>query len=129
MLGRPYAMAGRVVHGQALGRTLGFPTANIRLMRRKSPVYGILAVWVRGIELRPLAAVASLGTRPTVNGVEPLLEVHVFDYAGDLYGRSLEIEFVAKLRDELKFDSLESMKVQMKVDAAQAREVLGTYRG
>ncbi len=129
LLGRPYAMAGRVVHGQALGRTLGFPTANIRLMRRKSPVYGILAVWVRGIELRPLAAVASLGTRPTVNGVEPLLEVHVFDYAGDLYGRSLEIEFVAKLRDELKFDSLESMKVQMKVDAAQAREVLGTYRG
>ena len=69
-------------------------------------------------------AFASLGTRPTVNGVEPLLEVHVFDFAGDLYGRLIEVEFIAKLRDEVKFDSLDSMVVQMKVDAAQAREIL-----
>jgi len=71
-----------------------------------------------------LPGVASLGTRPTVNGIEPLLEVHVFDYSGDLYGRAIEVEFVAKLRDEVKFDSLDAMKVQMKVDASQARDLL-----
>jgi riboflavin kinase / FMN adenylyltransferase len=124
LLGRPYRMMGRVAHGQQLGRTLGFPTANLRLMRRKSPLWGILAVRVRGIGSLPLDGVASLGTRPTVNGVEPLLEVHVFDFAGDLYGRELEVEFVAKLRDEAKFDSLDSMMVQMQVDASQARDVL-----
>jgi riboflavin kinase/FMN adenylyltransferase len=124
LLGRPYRMLGRAVHGRRLGRTLGFPTANLRLMRRKPPLWGILAVWVHGIDSRPLPGVASLGTRPTVNGIEPLLEVHVFDFSGDLYGRPLEIEFVAKLRDEAKFDSLEAMKVQMQIDAARAREVL-----
>ena len=124
LLGRPYRMTGRVTHGKELGRTLGFPTANLRLMRRKSPVWGILAVWAYGIASRPLAGVASLGTRPTVNGIEPLLEVHVFDYSGDLYGRAIEVEFVAKLRDEIKFDSLDAMMVQMKLDAAQARELL-----
>ncbi|HME38395.1 MAG TPA: bifunctional riboflavin kinase/FAD synthetase [Steroidobacteraceae bacterium] len=124
LLGRPYSMQGRVVHGRCLGRTLGFPTANLRLMRRKSPVWGILAVWAHGIESRPLPGVASLGTRPTVNGIEPLLEVHVFDFSGDLYGRGIEVEFVAKLRDEVKFDSLEAMMVQMKFDASQARDLL-----
>ena len=124
LLGRPYRMMGRVVYGRQLGRTLGFPTANLRLMRRKPPLWGILAVWVHGVASRPLPGVASLGTRPTVNGTEPLLEVHVFDYSGDLYGRAIEVEFVAKLRDEIKFDSLDSMMVQMKVDAAQARDIL-----
>lgn len=124
LLGRPYRMMGRVIRGKQLGRTLGFPTANLRLMRRKSPVWGILAVWARGIESRPLPGVASLGTRPTVNGVEPLLEVHVFDYSGDLYGRTIEVEFVAKLRDEVKFDSLDAMTIQMNVDGARARDLL-----
>lgn len=124
LLGRRYRMMGRVSYGKALGRTLGFPTANLRLMRRKSPIWGILAVRVYGIDSGPLAGVASLGTRPTVNGVEPLLEVHVFDFNGDLYGRSLEVEFIAKLRDEIKFDSLDAMIVQMKVDAVQARALL-----
>jgi len=124
LLGRPYRMLGRVVHGKELGRTLGFPTANLRLMRRKSPVQGILAVRVHGIESEPLNAVASLGTRPTVDGTEMLLEVHVFDFAGDLYGREIEVEFVAKLRDEVRFDSLDALIVQMKIDAAQARELL-----
>jgi riboflavin kinase / FMN adenylyltransferase len=124
LLGRRYRMMGRVVYGKALGRTLGFPTANLRLMRRKSPLWGILAVRVYGIEGVPLDGVASLGTRPTVNGVEPLLEVHVFDFDGDLYGRAIEVEFIAKLRDEVKFDSLDSLMVQMKVDAAQARDLL-----
>jgi riboflavin kinase / FMN adenylyltransferase len=129
LLGRPYRMMGRVVPGRRLGRTLGFPTANLQLMRRKSPVWGILAVWVRGIAARPLPGVASLGTRPTVNGVEPLLEVHVFDFSGDLYGRSIEVEFVAKLRDEVKFDSLDALVVQMKLDDAQARDLLSKVDG
>jgi riboflavin kinase/FMN adenylyltransferase len=124
LLGRRYRMIGRVAHGERLGRTLGFPTANLRLLRRKSPLWGILAVRVHGIDVQPLNGVASLGTRPTVNGVEPLLEVHVFDFQGDLYGRAIEVEFVAKLRDELKFDSVDLMQVQMKIDAAQARELL-----
>jgi riboflavin kinase / FMN adenylyltransferase len=124
LLGRRYSMIGRVAHGERLGRTLGFPTANLRLMRRKSPLWGILAVRVHGIDVQPLDGVASLGTRPTVNGVEPLLEVHVFDFQGDLYGRAIEVEFIAKLRDEFKFDSVELMQVQMQVDAAQARDLL-----
>jgi riboflavin kinase/FMN adenylyltransferase len=128
LLGRRYRMMGRVVHGNRLGRTLGFPTANVRLMRRKSPVRGILAVWVLGVAETPLAAVASLGTRPTVGGEEVLLEVHIFDYQGELYGKEIEVEFVAKLRDEIKFESLDDLVVQMKVDAEQAREVLSKVR-
>jgi len=124
LLGHRYRMMGRVAQGERLGRTLGFPTANLRLMRRKSPLWGILAVRVHGIDVLPLNGVASLGTRPTVNGVEPLLEVHVFDFQGDLYGRAIEVEFIAKLRDELKFDSVDLMQVQMQVDAAQARDLL-----
>ncbi len=124
LLGRPYRMLGRVVEGRKLGRTLGFPTANMRLSRRKPALSGIMAVRAYGIGPRGLAGVASLGTRPTVDGVEPLLEVHIFDFAGDLYGRSLEIEFVAKLRDEVKFESLEALVAQMRCDAARAREIL-----
>ncbi len=124
LLGRPYRMMGHVVHGRELGRTLGFPTANLRLMRRRPPLWGILAVRIHGIAAGPLPGVASLGTRPTVHGVEPLLEAHVFDFSGDLYGRAIEVEFVAKLRDEVKFDSLDAMRVQMKVDAARARDLL-----
>jgi riboflavin kinase / FMN adenylyltransferase len=124
LLGRPYRMLGRVVHGRELGRTLGFPTANVRLMRRKSPVQGVMAVRVFGVEPKALTAVASLGTRPTVDGTDMLLEVHVFDFAGELYGREIEVEFVAKLRDEVKFDSLEALAEQMKVDAALARDLL-----
>ena len=124
LLGRPYRMLGRVVHGRELGRALGFPTANLRLMRRRPPVQGIMAARVFGVAPQALTAVASLGTRPTVDGTDMLLEVHVFDFAGDLYGREIEVEFVAKLRDEVKFDSLDALIVQMKVDAAQARDLL-----
>ena len=124
LLGRRYRMSGRVAHGKKVGRTLGFPTANLRLMRRKSPLWGVLAVKVFGVGPGAMPAVASLGTRPTVAGVEPLLEVHLFDFDGDLYGRHIEVEFVAKLRDEAKFDSLADMILQMKIDAAQARAVL-----
>jgi riboflavin kinase/FMN adenylyltransferase len=129
LLGRPYRMVGHVAHGRRLGRALGFPTANLHLMRRKSPVWGISAVRVFGIGSSPVAGVASLGTRPTVDGTEPLLEVHVFDFDGDLYGRLIEVEFVAKLRDEVKFDSLDALVRQMNVDAAQARELLSRLNG
>jgi riboflavin kinase / FMN adenylyltransferase len=124
LLGRRYRMTGHVAHGKGLGRALGFPTANVHLMRRKSPTWGVAAVRVYGIAAAPLGGVGSLGTRPTVNGSEPLLEAHVFDFAGDLYGRLIEVEFIAKLRDEVKFDSLDAMVEQMNVDAAQAREIL-----
>lgn len=125
LLGRPYSMRGRVVAGDRLGRQLGYPTANLRLMRRRTPMDGIFAVRVRGIEAgRALDGVASLGTRPTVGGREPLLETHVFDFAGDLYGREIEVEFVARLRDELRFDDLDAMVAQIHRDAAQARAVL-----
>ena len=126
LLGRRYRMMGRVTHGKKLGRELGFPTANLPLKRTKSPVWGVLAVRVHGIEKDPLPAVASLGTRPTVNGVEPLLEVHVFDFKGNLYGMPIEVEFVRKLRDEEKFPSLDAMVQQMNVDAAQARAALAS---
>src|ERR1700692_5091465 len=124
LLGRPYRRMGRVVHGGRLGRALGFPTANLRLMRRRPPVWGISAVWVHGIDSRPLPGGASLGTRATVDGIEPLLEVQRFDFSGDLYGRPIEVEFVAKLRDEVKFESLDALMEQMKIDGANARDLL-----
>lgn len=124
LLGRPFMLSGRVVHGQQLGRTLGFPTANIRLKRRVSPVSGVFAVRVAGIADAPMPGVASIGTRPTVNGAGVLLEVFVFDFNGDLYGKMLDVELVAKLRDEEKFDSLDEMTVQMHRDLAIARELL-----
>ncbi len=124
-LGRPYSMTGRVVAGQKLGRKLGYPTANLRTGRRRVPVAGIFAVRVHRLGDVPLRGVASLGTRPTVDGGgEMLLEAHIFDFAGDLYGREIEVEFVAKLRDEAKFADLEALVVQMNADAAQARAIL-----
>jgi riboflavin kinase/FMN adenylyltransferase len=124
LLGRPYSMRGRVRYGQQLGRTLGFATVNIAMRRRQLPLDGILAVRVHGAGLEGWPGVASLGTRPTVNGVEPLLEAHLFDFAGDLYGRELEVEFVAKLRAELRFEELDQLVEQMHKDAAAARRIL-----
>ena len=129
-LGRPYSMIGRVVRGQQLGRDLGYPTANLRLGRKRSPLQGIFAVRVHGIEAADgsgkccLPGVASLGTRPTVGGTVPVLEAHVFDFAGDLYGREIEVEFVAKLREEACFANLDALVKQMHIDAAQARSIL-----
>lgn len=123
-LGRPYRISGRVIEGRKLGRELGFPTANMRLQRRVLPLHGIFAVRVSGAGLIDAPAVASLGTRPVVNGVEPLLEVHIFDFADDLYRRHLDVDFVARLRDERWFPTLDALVEQMKVDASQAREIL-----
>ncbi|ATE71415.1 bifunctional riboflavin kinase/FAD synthetase [Lysobacter capsici] len=124
LLGRRYAIGGHVVHGKQLGRTLGFPTANLRFGGKTPALSGIYATWVHGIGEQPRASVSSLGTRPTVAGVEPLLEAHLFDFDGDLYGRRIEVEFVAHLRAELKFPDLDSLTVQMHRDAEQARELL-----
>jgi riboflavin kinase / FMN adenylyltransferase len=129
LLGRRYSMRGRVIRGQQLGRTLGFPTANLQLARRQTPMVGIFAVRVRAPATGAAAAlahdgVASLGTRPVVGGTEPLLEAHIFNFTGDLYGREIEVEFVARLRDERNFETMDAMVVQMHHDAAAARAAL-----
>ena len=123
-LGRRYAIDGKVVRGRQLGRRLGYPTANLRLMGKRTALTGIYATWVHGVGDHPRASVSSLGTRPTVYGTEPLLEAHLFDFDGDLYGCRIGVEFVAKLRDEVKFDDLPALVRQMDMDAAQARRIL-----
>jgi riboflavin kinase/FMN adenylyltransferase len=123
-LGRPWSMRGRVQPGQRLGAQLGFPTANVPLERRRAPVAGIFAVQVHGVAGAARAGVASLGTRPTIGGTEALLEAHVFDFDGDLYGREIEVEFVARLRDEERFATLDALTAQMHRDAAAARAIL-----
>jgi riboflavin kinase/FMN adenylyltransferase len=124
LLGAPYSMTGRVVDGQKLGKILGFPTANVNLHRRASPIAGIFAVRVGGLGDERLDGVASLGTRPTVAGTDPVLEVHIFDFDRDIYGEYIRVEFVAKLRDEEKFPDLQSLTEQMRIDADNARKIL-----
>lgn len=125
LLGRAYAISGRVVRGAQLGRKLGYPTANLRFGGKAPALSGIYATRVHGVGPKPWPSVSSLGTRPTVNGREPLLEAHLFDFDGDLYGRRIQVEFVAKLREELKFDDLDAMVEQIHRDAEAARTVLG----
>jgi riboflavin kinase / FMN adenylyltransferase len=125
LLGRPYRMAGRVRRGQQLGRRLGYPTANLALHRKVVPLWGVFAVRVSGAGLVDHPAVVSLGTRPTISGTEPLLEVHVFDFDRDIYGHYLDVDFVQRLRDERRFESLDALVEQMHLDAAAARTVLG----
>ena len=124
LLGRPYAIGGHVVHGKQLGRTLGYPTANLRFGGKMPALRGIYATWVHGVADAPWPSVASFGTRPTVDGVEPLLEAHLFDFDGDLYGQRIEVEFVARLRNEEKFDGLPALVAQMQLDDQQARGIL-----
>ena len=123
LLGRDYAMSGRVAHGERLGRTLGFPTANI-VLRRRPPLAGIFVVEVELEETRAvLHGVASVGRRPTVKeNASPLLEVHLFDWKGDLYGRHLRVKFLRKLRDEKKYDGLDALRTAITRDAEQARD-------
>jgi riboflavin kinase/FMN adenylyltransferase len=125
LLGRRFTIGGHVVRGQQLGRKLGYPTANLRLAPRVAPIGGIFAVRVHGVSAGAMPGVASLGVRPTVDGTEPLLEAHLFDFDGDLYGKRIEVEFVEKLRDEEKFSDLATMVQQIDRDAAQARRILG----
>jgi riboflavin kinase/FMN adenylyltransferase len=125
LLGRRFTIDGHVVRGQQLGRKLGYPTANLRLGSRVAPVGGVFAVRVHHVGTAALPGVASLGVRPTIYGKEPLLEAHLFDFDGDLYGKRIEVEFVEKLRDEEKFDGLDAMVKQIDRDAHSAREILG----
>ena len=125
LLGRRFGIGGHVVRGAQLGRKLGYPTANLRLGTRVSPVAGVFAVKVHGVRDAAMPGVASLGTRPTVDGREVLLEAHLFDFDGDLYGKRIEVEFVQKLRAEEKFDGLDAMVKQIDLDAQAAREILG----
>jgi len=122
LLGRDYRMSGRVAHGAKLGRQLGFPTANIHLHRRFTPLQGIFAVEVYGLDQEPLQAVASLGNRPTVDGTRTLLEVYIFDFDQDIYGRHIQVSFLHKLRDEEKYDTLDALKQQIDRDVQNARD-------
>ncbi|MFU8817079.1 MAG: bifunctional riboflavin kinase/FAD synthetase [Pseudomonadales bacterium] len=121
LLGHAYFMMGRVVYGRQLGRQLGVPTANIRLQRYRTPVEGVFAVTVKGLG-REYQGIANVGIRPTVDGKEPLLEVHIFDFAGDIYGELLTVEFKHKMRDERTFDSLDALKAQIERDIVRTRE-------
>lgn len=121
LLGHPYFMMGRVVYGRQLGRQLGVPTANIRLQRYRTPLEGVFAVTVSGLG-REYEGVANVGVRPTVDGKEPLLEVHIFDFAGDIYGELLTVEFKHKIRDERAFDGLDALKAQIDRDIETTRE-------
>ncbi len=122
LLGRPYRMSGRVAHGDARGRSIGFPTANLHLHRRAVPVQGVFAVEVFGIGGEPWPALANVGNRPTVDGARTLLEVHLLDFSGDLYGRQLHVDFLRKLRSERRFESFEALREQIGRDEGAARE-------
>ncbi len=123
LLGRRYRICGRVAHGDARGRTIGFPTANIDLHRRVSPLRGVYAVKVYGLGEAPLTGVANIGTRPTVEGdTRYLLEVHLFGFDRRIYGAHIQVEFHQRLRDERRFDSFDRLQEQIRRDCAAARE-------
>jgi riboflavin kinase/FMN adenylyltransferase len=124
LLGRPFRMEGHVVRGAGLGRKLGYPTANLRIRAEPSPLGGVLAAFARIAGGPWLPAVTNLGRRPAVGGRDPLLEVHFFDLDRDLYGQRLEVQFVAKLRDELNFETLDALAAQMRRDEDAARTCL-----
>lgn len=124
LLGRPYRMSGKVVRGEQLGRKLGFPTANVDLRRRQSAVMGIFAVRVSGLNGASLDGVASVGTRPTFDGTKPILEVFLFDFSADIYGQTIHVDFVAQLREQKRYESVDDLVAQMHIDADNARTIL-----
>ena len=123
MLGRTWSITGRVMRGQQLGRKLGFPTANIKIRALPCPVHGVFAVRARTPGDAWREGIANLGYRPMVGGEDLLLEVHVLDFDGDLYGQRMEVQFVAKLRNEERFATMDDMVLQMKNDETRAREL------
>ncbi|XQW86000.1 bifunctional riboflavin kinase/FAD synthetase [Thalassotalea piscium] len=125
MLGRPYAIIGRVFHGDKRGRELGFPTANVLLKRRVSPVSGVYVVKVN-TTAGTFFGVANIGQRPTVNGVRQQLEVHLFDFDRTIYGETIEVELLHKLRNEIKFASLTALTEQITIDCDNARSVISS---
>jgi riboflavin kinase/FMN adenylyltransferase len=127
LLGRPYRMCGRVAHGDKLGRTLGFPTANIYLHRKVTPIKGIFAVEVFGLNNEPIAGAANIGTRPTVGGTRTLLEVHLLDFNDDIYGAYVHVNFLRKFRDEKRFESLDELRRWIEKDVADVRAFFRDY--
>lgn len=124
-LGRPWAIRGVVAHGDARGRTIGFPTANVALGRHLEPARGVYAVTVRLADGRVCKGVANIGRRPTVNeGPESRLEVNIFDFSGDIYGAEITVGLVSYIREERKFAGLDALKAQIAADAAEARRLL-----
>ena len=128
LLARPYSLSGRIVHGDKIGRTLGFATANVRIKLRRPPLNGIFAVKMQVSAASSLSGVASLGTRPTVieNGIW-LLEVHAFDFRGDLYGKQVRVDFLHKIRDEARYPDLPTLTAQIARDAEEARAFFSNY--
>jgi riboflavin kinase/FMN adenylyltransferase len=122
LLGRDYSVCGRVAHGDKRGRQLGFPTANLEMFRKNTPLIGVFAVIMTGLDGRELKGVANLGNRPTFyGGAKAVLETHLFDFDQDIYGRYVEVHFKAKLRDEMRFDSLNALRAQIANDVASAQ--------
>jgi len=128
LLGRPFSLGGHVMHGEQLGRKLGFPTANLALGRKTSPLSGIFAARVQGAGDAAQGAAAYVGRRPAVGGVQLVLEAHLLDFSGDLYGRQLKVEFLERLREDRHFDSLDALRAQMQQDVQAARTRLAAYR-
>ncbi|WNB75599.1 bifunctional riboflavin kinase/FAD synthetase [Methylomonas koyamae] len=126
MLGRDYSVCGRVAHGDKRGRELGFPTANVRMQRKNTPIVGVYAVTMTGLDGMEYQGVANVGSRPTVDGgAKVVLETHLFNFNKDIYGHYVEVHFKHKLRDEIRFDSLDALKRQIGLDVAQAQRFFG----
>ena len=127
LLGRPYRLCGRVAHGDKLGRTLGFPTANIHLHRKVTPIAGIFAVEVFGLRIEPVPGAANVGTRPTVGGTRTLLEVHLLDFNEDIYGEYVQVNFLRKFRDEKRFESIDELRRWIARDVEDVRAFFREY--
>lgn len=128
MLGKPYSIRGRVAHGNKLGRTIGFPTANIMLNRLVTPIQGVYAVQVETAE-GVFNGIANVGNRPTINGTKPLLEVHIFGFQGNLYGKAIGVNFLHKIRNETKFENFEALKLQIEKDVSKVKNYFTTLLG
>ncbi|MGJ0489705.1 bifunctional riboflavin kinase/FAD synthetase [Methylobacter sp.] len=129
LLGRCYSVCGRVAHGDKRGRTIGYPTANIRMFRKNTPVVGVYAVTMTGIDGQEFEGVANVGTRPTVDGgSKVILETHLFDFDKEIYGRYVEVHFKRKIRDEMRFRSLDELKAQIVKDVADTKKIFADLR-
>ena len=129
LLGHCYSVCGRVAHGDKRGRTIGYPTANIRMFRKNTPVNGVFAVTMTGIDGLEFEGVANVGTRPTVDGgSKVILETHLFDFDMEIYGRYVEVHFKQKIRDEVRFQSLEQLKAQIIKDVAETKKIFAEIK-
>ena len=129
LLGRCFAICGRVVHGDKRGRTIGYPTANLKLFRKNTPINGVFAVTMTGIDDQEVEGIANVGTRPTVDGTSKvILETHLFDFDQEIYGRYVEIHFKKKIRDEMCFQSLEGLKNQIADDIIKTKKIFAELK-